>query len=278
MTNELRFGYGHFNGGSDGNSIGNTIPSKDNIGEALANIKVIGEAGNSILGFGPPINLPQGGHRNSYQIQDAWSYVHGKSQWKTGVNFTNLAVNPTFLPNYNGAFSYSPFTNTGSTNVTTPDCTVVPGGSLTSFAAFACNIPMSITIADGDPTHHFHEADTFLYVGNDYKVKPNLTLNLGLTWSFYGQPMNLFHDETVKRETNPSTAFWDPALPLSVRTIPEIPAPNVCRRCWLLRPRTRFRDALSHIWWESDHFIRDQAQLVIGRNGRDNGYGNGRRS
>jgi len=228
MTNEFRFAYGYFDGGSDGNSIGNTIPSKENIGEALANIK-INQPGNPILGFGPPRNAPQGGHRNTFQIQDTWSYVHGKSQWKAGVNFTNLTVNPTFLPNYNGAFSYAPFTNAGSTNVTTPDCTVVPGGSLTSFAAFSCNIPTSITIADGNPTHHFHEADTFLYVGNDYKVKPNLTLNLGLTWSFYGQPMNLFHDETVKRESNPSIAFWDPALPLSVRTIPEIPTP---KNCW----------------------------------------------
>ena len=223
MTNELRFGYGYGEGGSDGNSIGNTIPSKDNIGEALANIQ-IKEPSNPILGFGGPVNAPQGGHRNSYQIQDAWSYVHGKSQWKAGVNFTNISVNPTFLPNYNGAFSYARFTNMGSTNITTPDCTVAPGSSLTSFAAFACNIPNSITIADGDPTHHFHEADTFLYVGNDYKVKPNITLNIGLTWSFFGQPMNLFHDETVKRESNPSTAFWNPDLPLSVRTIPAIPA------------------------------------------------------
>ena len=65
-----------------------------------------------------------------------------------------------------------------------------------------------------------------MYVGNDYKLKPNLIFNLGLTWSYYGQPANLIHDETVKRESNPSTALWNPVLPLSVRVFPEIPAPR----------------------------------------------------
>lgn len=226
MTNQLRIGYGQFRSGGEGNSIGNTIPSTENVGSALANIKIIAGGGNPFLGFGPPINQPQGGYQNTYQIQDAWNYVHGKSQWKAGVNFTDLTANPTFLPDYNGAFSYASFTNTGSTNLTTADCTVAPGGSLTAFAAFACNVPTSITVADGNPTHRFHEPDIFLFIGNDYRAAPNLTLNLGLTWSFYGQPMNLFHDQTLERESNASTAFWNPNLPLSVRTIPKLPAPK----------------------------------------------------
>jgi hypothetical protein len=46
-------------------------------------------------------------------------------------------------------------------------------------------------------------------------------LNLGLTWSYYGQPGNLFHQETVKQQTGPDP-FWDPTLPLSATTVPEL--------------------------------------------------------
>ena len=224
MTNEFRVGYQYGTHEEGGNTIGNTIPTTGNFGDALARISIGNDQGTSILGFGPLSNEPQGGNRNAYQIQDNWNYVHGKAQWKAGVNFTHHTTFGVFLPNYNGTFRYSKFSNEGPTDVTTPDCTVAPGGSLTPFAAFACNIPTSITIADGNPTHQFREQDTFLYVGNDYKFKPNFTLNVGLTWSYFGQPANFLHDETVKRESNPATAFWNPTLPLSVRTVPEIPA------------------------------------------------------
>src|SRR6202043_3850932 len=66
---------------------------------------------------------------------------------------------------------------------------------------------------------------TFLYFGDDFIVRNNLTLNLGITWSYYGQPANLFHDRTVKNQAS-STPLWNPALPTSVTTFPSIPAPT----------------------------------------------------
>jgi hypothetical protein len=51
-------------------------------------------------------------------------------------------------------------------------------------------------------------------------------LQVGLTWSYYGQPANIFNQITTARESNPATAFFNPALPLSVRTFPAIPAPK----------------------------------------------------
>ena len=82
----------------------------------------------------------------------------------------------------------------------------------------------SVTIAQGNPVLDFREYDTFLYGGDDWKIRQNLTLNLGLTWTYYGNPAQLFTDVTNKREANASTAFWLQTLPLSQRTNPANPA------------------------------------------------------
>jgi hypothetical protein len=106
-----------------------------------------------------------------------------------------------FLPNYNGTYNFS------------------------SFQAYADNLPSSISITLGSPTLDFREHDSFFYFGDDIKATSNLTLNLGLTYTYFGQPANLFHTADVKNETG-DTPFFDPSLPLSVRTFPALPAPK----------------------------------------------------
>src|SRR5215469_13161379 len=106
------------------------------------------------------------------------------------------------------------------------------------------NAPNRIRIAQGPSSIDFREYDTFLYGGDDWKVSQHLTVQLGLTWSYYGQPANLFNQITVPRESNASTAFWastEPtgtnnlgdtfanpgaAISLADRTLPTIPAPK----------------------------------------------------
>jgi hypothetical protein len=198
MSNELRASYGRVNFTFGGNASGNTIPPAGQIDQALANITF---SGSGLLQFGPLTNLPQGRIVNSYQGQDNWSYFLGRHSLKAGVNFTYQRSPNIFLPNLNGQFR---FANWGS---------------------FGANTPNRIRIASGNPDLDFREKDTFAYFGDDFKVKNNLTLNLGVTWSYYGQPANLFHTNSVKQQTG-SSPLWNPALPLSVTTFPSIPAPK----------------------------------------------------
>jgi hypothetical protein len=204
MVNEFRVGFDRINVDFGGNTIGNSFePGSAGILNALANVSI---ANN--VGFGPATNLPQGRIVNDWQVQDNWNWVHGKHNFKAGVNWTYQRSPNVFLPNINGQFAYD---------------------SLSGYVAGVMNPNPAIaglrqvTIAQGQTTLDFREYDTFLYGGDDWKLTQNLTLNLGLTWTYYGNPAQLFTDITTKRESNPATAFWRPGLPAGVATNPPNP-------------------------------------------------------
>jgi hypothetical protein len=199
MVNELRGSFGRTNVEFGGNTIGNTEPTTANLDKAVTNV---GFLSSGLLGFGPATNLPQGRIVNTYQAQDNWNYLVGRHQFKAGVNYTFQRSPNIFLPNINGQFRFA------------------------DWDAFFANTPSVVNIAQGPSSLDFREHDTFLYLGDDWKIAQSLTLNLGATWSYYGQPANIFNNITTARESNPATAFWNPALPLSVRTFPKIPAPT----------------------------------------------------
>ena len=128
------------------------------------------------------------------------------TSFKAGVNYTFQRSPNIFLPSRQRLFHSS------------CDIGLVP--------AFIANTPRPrFRLPPDNPSLDFREHDTFLYGGDDWKIGQNLTLNLGLTWSYYGQPANLFNQITVPRETNPATAFairQSAACP--VRTFPTFPA------------------------------------------------------
>jgi hypothetical protein len=196
MFNQLQINYGRLGVQFGGNPQG-TVPTMNNWAQALASITMP----SGYLGFGPANNLPQGRIVNTYQLQDNWSYVRGRHQIKAGTNLTYLRSPNVFPANFNGSYAFSTFGN------------------------FIANIPSSLSISLGDANLDFREHDSFWYVGDDYKVRSNLTLNLGLTYTYFGQPANLFNRLDTANESS-SKPLYNPALPLSVRTFPVIPAPK----------------------------------------------------
>ncbi|HEV2177003.1 MAG TPA: TonB-dependent receptor [Terriglobia bacterium] len=197
MVNEARLSYGRLNVEFGGNGIGNTVPNQGNIANGLTNVNISAP----FTGFGPATNAPQGRIVNTYQFQDNWSYVHGPHEFKAGTNLSYQRSPNVFLPNFNGQFRFSNFQN------------------------FALNVPRTVSITLGSPNLDFREHDSFFYFGDDYRVKSNLTLNLGLTYTYFGQPATLFNTLDTRNESG-STPFFNPSLPLSVRTFPALPAPK----------------------------------------------------
>ncbi|HXA85653.1 MAG TPA: carboxypeptidase regulatory-like domain-containing protein [Candidatus Dormibacteraeota bacterium] len=194
MVNEARVGFTRLNVEFGGNSLG-TVPPSASIGTALSRITFNRDP--TLMSIGPATNIPQGRIVNTWQGQDNWNYTLGRHQLKAGVNYTFQRSPNIFLPLINGDFRFN------------------------DFSAFAANTPNRVRVSNGNPSLDFREHDTFAYIGDDWKMTPALTLNLGVTWSYYGQPANLFNDLDVRNETGPNPLF-NPALPLGVRVFPRL--------------------------------------------------------
>jgi len=221
MVNEARVGFNRLNVDFGGNTIG-TVPTGSALDQGVArvtfrfpsNFDLPGSAADPLfptlpyLGIGTATNLPQFRIVNTWQGQDNWSYVLGKHQLKAGVNYTFQRSPNGFLPTTNGAFQFDGWGDT-----------VGAGGS------FVDNTPNRVLVASGTPSLDFREHDTFVYGGDDWKIGQNLTLNLGLTWTYYGQPANLFNQITTRQQAS-SAPLWNPKLPASVTTFPTFPAPK----------------------------------------------------
>lgn len=207
MVNEARVSYQRirveFGGGCDPKTPG-CIPGPANIDVALANISFSPALGvtktNAMPTIGPATNLPQGRIGKVYQYADNLNWTLGRHSLILGAEYKYLNTLVPFLPNYNGSFAYN------------------------SLARIQNNAPSAVSITLGDPLLPFKEHDQYYFAQDDFKVKSNLTLNLGVRYEYTGQPINTLHDISVARESNNATAFFNTSLPVSARSVPSIPA------------------------------------------------------
>lgn len=152
----------------------------------------------SLLTMGLMSSMPQGRLNNAYQFQDNASLMRGKHTIKFGGEYNKARPVSSFLPSYNGVYSF------------------------TTFDDFISNSPYRLSLADGPIKIRYPDNSLAFYFQDDWRVLPNLTLNLGLRWEWFAQTMNTLHDLTVEQQSG-SSPFWNTSLPLSRTTLARIP-------------------------------------------------------
>ena len=208
MVNDFRAYYQSIGvefGGGCTSSIGCIPNPLTGISTAFTNITFAGVAGvrttaNTLQTIGPATNVPQARTGKVYQAADNFSFVLGKQAFTVGAEYKHLNTVVPFLPTFNGTFAFN------------------------SAARLANNAPSGFTVTLGEPVFSFKENDQYYFIQDDFKVRPNLTLNLGARYEYTGQPINQIAAATVARESNAATALFNPSLPLSLRTFKSISA------------------------------------------------------
>jgi outer membrane receptor protein involved in Fe transport len=196
LVNQARFSYSRAT--SSVNEGGFTGCNRNSPLDCPTDILMLGSAPQDSVNFGVAVGLPEGQIINVYQVQDNASAQIGKMTLKIGGEYDKQRSPNLFLPFGNGAYFFN------------------------SFNDIVANNPSQVRLSEGDFHIPFKENDLAFYVQSDWRVKKNLTLNLGLRWEWFQQAINLLHNRTVARETGPHP-FWDTSLPLDRRTVPYVP-------------------------------------------------------
>jgi hypothetical protein len=216
FLNQVRYSFSRAGFGFEGGSFPNC--TRSNIFACPTGITLQGGTA-----FGMQSNLPQGRTINNTQVQDNASFIHGKHTFKFGGEFYKQRSPNTFLPNINGTYTFSNLGSAvgGSCRSQFPTLPKY-NGNICSFSRFLADTALNLGLTDGPPKFGFKEYDIAAYAGDDWRVKNNLTVNLGLRWEYSSQAINLLHDLTVANQTG-STPLWSATAPASVTTVPEIP-------------------------------------------------------
>jgi outer membrane receptor protein involved in Fe transport len=126
-------------------------------------------AGPTRTAIGLGVNLPQNQVRNTYQLQDNISYTNGNHAWKFGVDIRRNQLHQLFKPTTRGLLEYA------SLDFLVKD--------LATRANINKDLPGTAEVLHND----WH--DFFFYGQDEWKVRPNFTLTLGLRYENAGQPI-----------------------------------------------------------------------------------------
>lgn len=169
LVNDFRFGLVHINNTAVNvnpvtvGDAGITRPT-DNLTSSIYKFTFA----TSGFQFGPTPQANQSQDQNNYNFVDNLSWVHGQHTFTVGGQYTRVRLNKLFPQVFNGQLF---FTNTGATS---------------DFGNFVGGTPEFSFGGGGVYNHAYKQSNSALFVQDDWKVTPSLTLNMGLRTEFLG--------------------------------------------------------------------------------------------
>ncbi len=198
MVNETRFQYFRSTGGQTANS---NAPS----------ILVSGSfnAGGSPVGHSSDV-------RNNFELQNYTTMVRGRHYWRFGTRLRGVTEENVSQSNFNGSFSFAgglapanldgtgPMQQISSIEQYRRTLILIQQGLPAARSRALGGGASQFSIGAGTAGITGSQVDGGLFVGDDWKLRPNLTVNIGLRYEF----QNNIHD---RRDVAPRFALaWAP--------------------------------------------------------------------
>jgi hypothetical protein len=132
---------------------------------------------NAFAGIGSAGSTNNFNVEERYNVSDVLYWTRGRMGWKFGVEATHALLN--VIPFFGAAGGRYDFRviQTSSNGTTTSGA----GGN--SFASYLLGVPNQALVRTTLIPYYYRWNDAAAFVQNDWKVRPNLTLNLGLRYS-----------------------------------------------------------------------------------------------
>jgi outer membrane receptor protein involved in Fe transport len=204
LLNELRLGYNRF----DTNDYGNDFGTDKNAQLGLANADVAGQATSGIADFTAGTGISELGTQGwtnaqrlaqYYQITDGVTWIRGRHTFKFGFDgrrIESTLTNPDQSPR--GVFNYS--ANQTSNNGVNGD----------AFASYLLGFPNQVQRGFVLTRPYIWTNEGGIYGQDNWRLTPELTLNLGLRWEFLTPYADKYNRES---NFNLTTGLFDLANP-----------------------------------------------------------------
>jgi hypothetical protein len=184
LVNEFRFGFVHIN--DDLINVPPVTTTDLGIDRPTNSVtdsiyKFIFESSGFEIGPAPFGNQTQ--DQNNYNLVDTVSWVKGAHVFRFGGDFTRVNLNKDFPQVFNGELFF--------TNTPAGSGGPLPGVSTTDFQNFLLGAPQFSFGGGGLSNHEYRSNNYSVFAQDDWKIRPNLTLNLGVRTEVFGA----FHDD-----------------------------------------------------------------------------------
>ncbi len=126
-------------------------------------------------------------HADHYELQNYTSVVHGTHTIKFGGRFRGIRDANSQTSGFNGSFTFSSLLDNPAQAPCTPvagqsPCPISYAHAIANLGSLATPIATQLTYTSGVPALVVGNFDAGLYVQDDWKLQPNITLSLGLRY------------------------------------------------------------------------------------------------
>ncbi|HZU44842.1 MAG TPA: carboxypeptidase regulatory-like domain-containing protein [Terriglobales bacterium] len=170
LVNDFRFGLVHINNSAINvppvtvGDVGINRPT-NNLTQSIYKFTLL----SSGFQLGPTPQADQFQDQNNFDFIETLSWTHGKHAFRFGGEFTRVNLDKKFPQTFNGQLF---FTNTN--------------GGLNDFQKFLLGAPDFSFGGGGLYTHQYRQNNYAVFAQDDWRIRPDLTLNLGLRTEFFG--------------------------------------------------------------------------------------------